>query len=807
MSLLTGKRKAPMGGLKPTSCFHSMIFARRFTRFLRLAVVVLLAGSPLAADEVIRIMAANITSGSNQSYDPGDGIRIFQGLDPDVVLIQEFNYLSNNTSSFRSFVDTAFGPEFSYFREGGDEQIPNGVISRYPILQSGEWIDTQVSNRDFAWARIDIPGDKDLWAVSVHFLTTSSSVRNAQANALVNFIQANVPPADYLVVGGDFNTDSFSESALNTLSSIVNTSGRPRDQKNTTGTNASRSNPYDQVLPDADLIPLETAVIISGHIFSYPNGLVFDSRVFTPLSAVSPVLSGDSNASGMQHMAVIRDFQIPTSTGPAEPAAHVANFSGIPTISSISLSWTESSTLPGANGYLIKASTNPSITAPVDGVLPTSDTNLSDGSATLLIPGGQQTATFTGLPTETTYHFKVYPYSSGTFINYKTSAPVPSLVLATLPDTGSIPAPPVLSANYYPYSAGFTVTWNRVPGATDYRLDVSKSPTFSGGSNTLLAENFDASSGVPANWTNGGTGISTQTTHIRSAPNCRALASGNTLTTPAVNFPSNLSFYVDSSSAGSGNTATVSYSINNGTWLLLDSFAVSQTSTLKTISLTSSPKLDDASNVRFRFESSFNTWYLDDVTVTSTAGPAFVIGYQDLSVGNNSYRAVSNLDPATAYYFRVRAVNPAGASPNSGTGTEITRSTGSPYAVWASDQGIASATVTSDFDKDSLTDFEEYLFATNPKQPTSPAERLQLSTANGDFQVKFRRSLAPGIVWTPQGSRDLSAIGTDLIPGLGYAQYQILSAVRMGDYEEVTLTVNKADDPTFFSRIKATASP
>jgi len=234
---------------------------------------------------------------------------------------------------------------------------------------------------------------------------------------------------------------------------------------------------------------------------------------------------------------------------------------------------------------------------------------------------------------------------------------------------------------------------------------------------------------------------------------------------------------------------------------------VSTTSTLKTISLTGSPKLDDVSHVRFRFESSFNTWYLDDVMITSTAAPAFVNGYQDLSVGNHSYRAVSSLDPAATYYFRVRAVNLAGISPDSGTGTETTRSTGSPYAVWASDQGIAPASYTSDFDKDSITDFEEYLFATNPKQPGSQSEPLQLSTANGEFQVTFRRSLAPGIVWTHQGNKDLSEINTDLIQGPGDAQYQIVSVVRMGDYEEVTLTVNAADAPTFFYRIKAMESP
>jgi len=200
-------------------------------------------------------------------------------------------------------------------------------------------------------------------------------------------------------------------------------------------------------------------------------------------------------------------------------------------------------------------------------VVETSDTDLSDGSATLLIPSGQQTAAFTALPAETTYHFKIFPYSSGTSINYKTNDPVPSLVLTTLPDTGSLPAAPVLGTTCYPHSAGFTVTWNPVPDATDYRLDVSESPTFSGSSSTLLAENFDASAVVPGSWTNGGTTNGTSNVHYRSAPNCRALASGSSLTTPAVNFPSNLSFYVDSSGNGSGNTATVSYSINNGAWL------------------------------------------------------------------------------------------------------------------------------------------------------------------------------------------------------------------------------------------------
>ncbi len=286
-------------------------------------------GTSLAVTDVnpnaVRLMAANITSGTNQSYDPGHGTRIFQGLDPDIVLIQEFNYGDNSNSAISSYVSSTFGPGFSYYRESG-AQIPNGIISRYPILAAGEWDDSSVSNRDFAWARIDIPGTKDLWAISVHLLTSSSGVRNTEAQQLRNYINANIPANDYVVIGGDFNTSSLSESAYSTLSSVVNTTKFSVDQQGKSGTNASRSKPYDRVLLDAELTALEVPVQISGVGQTFPNGLVFDSRVFSPLSAVSPVLSGDSGSQNMQHMAVIRDFSVtaggtnPTPTPTSTPA-------------------------------------------------------------------------------------------------------------------------------------------------------------------------------------------------------------------------------------------------------------------------------------------------------------------------------------------------------------------------------------------------------------------------------------------------------------------------------------------------------
>ncbi len=94
------------------------------------------------------IMAANL-NGQTQSIQPF-AIRIFKGLKPDVVCIREFNYNNNTAADFRSLIDDAFGTNYVYYREPGGLQIPNGIISRYPIIASGRWADSQVSNRGFA---------------------------------------------------------------------------------------------------------------------------------------------------------------------------------------------------------------------------------------------------------------------------------------------------------------------------------------------------------------------------------------------------------------------------------------------------------------------------------------------------------------------------------------------------------------------------------------------------------------------------------------------------------------------------------
>jgi endonuclease/exonuclease/phosphatase family metal-dependent hydrolase len=253
----------------------------------------------------VRLVASNLSSGTKQSYDPGEGVRILQGIKGDIVLMQEMNYGDGSTTAIRALVDAACGTTCDFTR--GTGQLPNGVLSRYPILDSGTWADALVTNRDFTWARIDVPGTADLWAVSVHLLTSNPTDRNTEATAIVNQLAAAVPAGSFVVVGGDFNTDVRTEPALTAFAARLSTAAPyPVDNNGNGNTSAPRTRPYDWLLVSPELRAREAAVVIGAAHFD--TGLVVDTRVYTPLADLAPALAGDSGATGMQHMAVVRDF-------------------------------------------------------------------------------------------------------------------------------------------------------------------------------------------------------------------------------------------------------------------------------------------------------------------------------------------------------------------------------------------------------------------------------------------------------------------------------------------------------------------
>jgi endonuclease/exonuclease/phosphatase family metal-dependent hydrolase len=511
-------------------------------------------------DDAFAIVSGNLSSGTNllndvTTYDDAGG-RILEALQPDIVLLQE--WVMKTGTTYRAFVDEYFGTNYSYYVEPESDSypMPNGIISRWAITNSGQWADSNTTGRDFAWARIDLPGLRNLNAVGVHFKATDlnnpdgqdAATRLDEAQALTNYIaQAGWPASDYLVVGGDLNLTNRTEMTLRTLTNVVSDARQPADQDGDKDTNSGRDRSYDFVLPNGWLNARHTNYHCYGYTFT--NGLVFDTRPANVIWANGlppPALATDSGEVNMQHMAVLKVFAFESSLEP--PAA------------------------------LWASATN---------------------------------------------------------------------------------------------TTSFTAAWSTVADATGYRLDVATNASFGGGE-TLMDEDFTDYS----DWTDGGT--ASDTSHFGAASPCRALGSNDTLTSPAVDYPTQLTFYADASATGDGATTTNYYSLDGGaSWLPVGSFTVGIDGATVVQALTSSPNLSGSTNVMFRFVSDFNTWYLDDVNVVGggAGGPGYVAGYSNRTVSSTT-QSVTGLVSGATCYFRVRAVDATSTSLYSSVANVTTLSSG-----------------------------------------------------------------------------------------------------------------------------------
>jgi PKD repeat protein len=116
-----------------------------------------------------------------------------------------------------------------------------------------------------------------------------------------------------------------------------------------------------------------------------------------------------------------------------EPTNYPTNFSANTDRLVVNLTWTDAVGGQLPQKYLIKASDQDNITPPVDGTQETDNADLSDGTGMLNVPYGTQACTFFRLNGETTYYFKIYPYTnSGSNIDYKTNGTVPSAQVLTV---------------------------------------------------------------------------------------------------------------------------------------------------------------------------------------------------------------------------------------------------------------------------------------------------------------------------------------------------------------------------------------
>lgn len=291
---------------------------RRFVPLLSLSAVLLSAWLLTAVQAhagAVKIMSFNITT--VHSYIGNPAIRILQGLKPDIALLQEFK---DRNSDYRGFVDEAFGTDFVYYRGpgiGGAFNQSNGIVSRWPFKDSGSWDDVVVQNRYFDWAVIDLPGNApDIQVVSIHLKAGTTpedkDTRVTEATNLKALIEANFAADQYIMIAGDMNTVSRdSEPALIAVfdSYLTTSDGTPADRNGNNNTNVNRVSAFDWLIPNQLLGDVITTLTVGSS--GYLGGIVFDSRVFTPLSELPPILETDTASGDMDHCPIMKSYDLP----------------------------------------------------------------------------------------------------------------------------------------------------------------------------------------------------------------------------------------------------------------------------------------------------------------------------------------------------------------------------------------------------------------------------------------------------------------------------------------------------------------
>ena len=243
-------------------------------------------------------------------------------------------------------------------------------------------------------------------------------------------------------------------------------------------------------------------------------------------------------------------------------------------------------------------------------------------------------------------------------------------------------APPAAPASIWASATnttGFTAAWSSVSGATGYRLDVGTNATFSagggaGGPATNCYHNGTLGEGTGGTWTE--TGLTQGSGYL-------VMLTGDELITPAMDFTASsaetLTFNARTygGAVSNNNTVTVSISTDNG-----GNWSVLGTRTPLNTTLTAMSPFDlsgyDGSQVLVKLETLGSTTTvgagIDEVLVTNMASSsvaAYVPGYSNLTVAGTS-QGVTGLTSGATYYFRARAVNGGGTSPNSPTASVTT---------------------------------------------------------------------------------------------------------------------------------------
>jgi PKD repeat protein len=117
-----------------------------------------------------------------------------------------------------------------------------------------------------------------------------------------------------------------------------------------------------------------------------------------------------------------------------EPGNHATNLNVRDSENGILVDWTDASGGILPDGYLLLASATNSFPDAVDGIDFTKDINLANGTGAIKIKQGVQGfSDWIGAQGNTTYYFKIYPYTNnGISIDYKTDDEVPTAQFSTI---------------------------------------------------------------------------------------------------------------------------------------------------------------------------------------------------------------------------------------------------------------------------------------------------------------------------------------------------------------------------------------
>ncbi|PKN73298.1 MAG: hypothetical protein CVU50_03115 [Candidatus Cloacimonetes bacterium HGW-Cloacimonetes-3] len=451
----------------------------------------------------------------------------------------------------------------------------------------------------------------------------------------------------------------------------------------------------------------------SGLTFTQSGGSVAEQDVFVRIAASAGAGSPSGNITHTSTGATQVDKSVSGTVYKTEPTNHVTNFivdTGTPSYSAIDAVWDDATGTVVPDGYLVKGSSvgYSSITAPSDG------TAEADAALVKNVAALSETTSFTGLSENTTYYFKIYPYTnSGTYINYKVDGTVPSDEALT--GYGPPAAPTANTASAISHE-GFTAHWNAVSGATSYRLDV-----LTGSTTEILNTGFEGSTSFPDGWTQNSSYVANNSSIAYAGTYYSGMNGANDyFYTPVLSSPTTISFWTEASSATADNTVKLQYSSDASSWYDLATYIADGSNTGDVIDTwaqkTVQANLTGSYYIRwFMSARSGGSQYFDEILITSGSS-SFVSGWNNRAVNNTIVR-VPNLSASTDYTYRVRAVNDSGTSANSntievsttavvtGTGASTSINGGSTVVIVPAVSGLTNNSIEIDPSSSSSDDF------------------------------------------------------------------------------------------------------